>query len=78
MHAPVLHGKVIRLFSNEGYGFIETLNGYELYLHRANLSDHDFDRLTVGEDVQFLEDIGSEDYQAKRVSTGKHHFPENE
>lgn len=78
MHAPVLHGKVVRLFSDEGYGFIETPDGHELYFHRANLSGHDFDQLTVGEEVQFLEDIGSEGYQAKRVSTGKHHFPENE
>lgn len=78
IHAPILHGKVTRLMSDEGYGFIETPDGRELYFHRENLAGHDFDRLTAGEAVQFLEDIGSEGYQAKRVSTGKHHVPGSE
>ncbi|OQW41951.1 MAG: 30S ribosomal protein S30 [Proteobacteria bacterium SG_bin4] len=77
-HAPVLHGKITRLVSNEGYGFIETADGRELYFHRDNLAGHDFDRLTTGEEVQFLQDIGSDGYQAKRVSTGKHHVPGSE
>ncbi|MCE7913627.1 MAG: HPF/RaiA family ribosome-associated protein [Nitrosomonas sp. PRO4] len=78
IHMPVLHGKVVRLFNDEGYGFIETLDGQELYFHRENLAGHDFDRLAIGEEVQFLEDISSEGYQAKRVSTGKHHVPGSE
>lgn len=78
IHTPVLHGKVTRLFSDEGYGFIETFDGRELYFHRENLAGHDFDQLIVGEEVQFLEDISSEGYQAKRVSTGKHHIPGSE
>jgi len=69
---------VVRLFNDEGYGFIETLDGQELYFHRENLAGHDFDRLAIGEEVQFLEDISSEGYQAKRVSTGKHHVPGSE
>jgi len=78
IHTPVLHGKVVRLFNDEGYGFIETFDGQELYFHRENLAGHDFDRLNIGEEVQFLEDISSEGYQAKRVSTGKHHVPGSE
>lgn len=78
IHMPILHGKVVRLFNDEGYGFIETLDGQELYFHRENLAGHDFDRLAIGEEVQFLEDISSEGYQAKRVSTGKHHVPGSE
>ena len=78
IHTPILHGRVTRLFDEEGYGFIETIDGRELYFHPENLAEHDFDQLTVGEEVQFLEDIGSEGYQAKRVSTGKHHIPGSE
>ncbi len=78
IHAPVLHGKITRLFNDEDYGFIETFDGRELYFHRDNLAGHDFDRLAEGEEVQFLEDVGSEGYQAKRVSTGKHHIPGSE
>ena len=78
VHAPVLHGKVIRLIEDEGYGFIEAFDGRELYFHRENLANGNFDQLTEGIEVQFLEDIGSEGYQAKRVSTGKHHVPGSE
>ena len=78
IHTTVLHGRVIRLFDEEGYGFIETFDGRELYFRRENLADDNFDQLTEGEEVQFLEDIGSEGYQAKRVSTGKHHIPGSE
>ena len=63
----------MRLVAEEGYGFIETSDGHELYFHRDNLVNNDFDKLAVGSEVRFLEDIGSEDLQAKRVSTGKHH-----
>lgn len=78
VHAPVLHGKVIRLVDDEGYGFIETFDGRELYFHRENLTHDNFDQLTEGSEVQFLEDIASEGYQAKRVSTSKYHIPGSE
>ncbi len=77
-HAPVLKGKVTRLLTEEGYGFIETSDGHELYFDRDNLADNDFDKLVEGGEVQFLEDIGSEGFQAKRVTTGKHHVAKGE
>lgn|SRR5687768_2189887 len=73
-HAPVLRGRVARLVEDEGYGFIETPDGQELYFHRENLASNNFDQLAAGSEVQFLEDIASEGFQAKRVSTGKHHL----
>ena len=77
-HAPVLHGKVVRLVPEEGYGFVETSGGQELYFHRENLANNNFEQLEEGSEVQFLEDIGSEGFQAKRVSTGKRHVEEPE
>jgi ribosomal subunit interface protein len=77
-HAPVLRGKVVRLIAEEDYGFIETPDGQELYFHRENLANVNFDQLAAGSEVQFLEDIGSEGFQAKRVSTGKRHAEEGE
>jgi ribosomal subunit interface protein len=77
-HAPVLRGKVVRLVAEEDYGFIETPDGQELYFHRENLANVNFDQLAAGSEVQFLEDIGSEGFQAKRVSTGKRHAEEGE
>ena len=77
-HAPVLHGKVVRLMPEEGYGFVETSGGQELYFHRENLANNNFEQLEEGSEVQFLEDIGSEGFQAKRVSTGRHQVEEPE
>ncbi|MCC2680751.1 MAG: putative sigma 54 modulation protein/ribosomal protein [Nitrosospira multiformis] len=77
-HAPVLHGKVVRLMPEEGYGFVETSGGQELYFHRENLANNNFEQLEEGSEVQFLEDIGSEGFQAKRVSTGKRQVEEPE
>ncbi|ABB74208.1 ribosomal subunit interface protein [Nitrosospira multiformis ATCC 25196] len=77
-HAPVLHGKVVRLMPEEGYGFVETSSGQELYFHRENLANNNFEQLEEGSEVQFLEDIGSEGFQAKRVSTGKRQVEEPE
>src|SRR5690606_9101707 len=68
-HAPVLHGKVVRLIPGEDYGFVETSGGQELYFHRENLANNNFEQLEEGSEVQFLEDIGGEGFQAKRVST---------
>lgn len=75
-HAPVFHGKVRRLVTDENYGFIETTDGRELYFHRTNLANGDFDRLEIGGEVHFLEDVGAEGLQAKRVSSGKNHVNE--
>jgi len=77
-HPPVLHGKVVRLMPEEGYGFVATPDGQELYFHRENLANNNFEQLEEGSEVQFLEDIASEGLQAKRVSTGKHRVGEPE
>ncbi len=77
-HTPVLHGKIVRLITEEGYGFIETPEGEELYFHRDNLAENNFEKLEEGSEVKFLEDIGGEGPQAKRVSAGKRHIAEGE
>lgn len=70
-HAAVFQGRVTRLITEEGYGFIETADGRELYFDRENLANGDFDKLEIGGEVHFLEDVGAEGLQAKRVRTGK-------
>ncbi|RJG04224.1 HPF/RaiA family ribosome-associated protein [Noviherbaspirillum sedimenti] len=74
LHEPLLHGQVTRLHE-DGYGFIETPDGRELYFHRDNLVNADFDQLAPGMEVQFLEEGAGEGLQAKRVSTGRHQHP---
>ena len=72
VHEMPQHGKVARLFPEEGYGFIETADGREFYFSRDNVVEPSFDQLEIGTAVQFIEDVASESPQAKRVSVGKH------
>jgi len=61
------HGRVTRLFAYEGYGFITTDDGREIYFHRNSVTDDDFDRLTVGTAVRFVETEGEQGPQASTV-----------
>lgn len=72
-HVVSQHGKVARLLTDEGYGFIETADGRELYFSRENVVHPTFDQLTPGSEVQFIEEMAAEGPQAKRISVGKHH-----
>lgn len=74
-HPLEQHGRVARLSFEEGCGFIETPDGRELYFSRENVVNPAFEQLQEGTEVQFLEEIGGEGPQAKRVSAGKHHLP---
>ena len=71
-HTPLQHGTIARLLSDEGYGFIETSDGRELYFSRDNVVHPLFDHLEAGTAVQFIEELAAEGPQAKRVSAGRH------
>lgn len=71
-HAVPLHGEIVRLDGEGGFGFIRTPQGDEYYFNRDNLKDTPFEHVAIGSAVQFLPDAGSEGPQAKRVSLGKH------
>lgn len=55
-HPLRLHGRVVRLFPMQGFGFV-VCNGNEYYFSDANMTNHDFDRLEVGSEVAFIESI---------------------
>lgn len=74
-HEVESHGRVVRMFPEEGYGFIGKADGSELYFHLYNCAHPDFDQLKVGDEVVFLEEMGGEGPQANRVSRGKHQVP---
>ena len=74
VHELPQHGTVARLLPEEGYGFIATADGRELYFGRENVVHPTFDDLAVGTEVQFLEEMAEEGPQAKRISVGKHHI----
>jgi cold shock CspA family protein len=73
-HAVPAHGRVARLFADQGYGFIETSDGDEIYFHRNSVVEHAFDRLDVGSEVRVVTTEGETRTQAKTVNLiGKRH-----
>jgi cold shock CspA family protein len=72
VHEIPQRGKVARLSREEGFGFIETADGRELYFSRDNVIHPAFEQLEEGASVQFIEELAGEGRQAKRVTVGKH------
>jgi cold shock CspA family protein/ribosome-associated translation inhibitor RaiA len=60
-------GLVTKLFKDEGYGFLRSLEGREIYFHRNSVLHHDFERLEVGTAVHFSPEMGEEGPQASTV-----------
>jgi len=75
-HQPEFVGAVLRLFPDDGCGFILRADGDELYFHRDNVVSPAFHQLNVGDEVKFIEELAAEGPQAKRVSIGRHHMPQ--
>jgi ribosomal subunit interface protein len=53
-------GFVSTVNTDEGYAFIQTPEGRQLYMHRNSLLDADFSDLEVGTGVWFTEEMGEE------------------
>lgn len=68
-------GRVIQMFPAQGYGFIETPDRRQIYFHRNSVAQPGFDRLEIGTEVEYVEEMGNEGPQARMVSLGKHHVP---
>lgn len=63
---------VAKIFEDEGYGFLEAVDGREIYFHQNSLLNNELDDLTVGAHVEFAEEMGDDGPQATsvRVVTG--------
>jgi ribosomal subunit interface protein len=65
-------GRVVRIFPDEGYGFLEDADGREIYFHRNSVLDGAFPQIEVGSEVRFAEEPGEKGPQASTVSlTGR-------
>lgn len=60
-------GFISKIFPVEGYGFIEALDGRDIYFHKNSVLNGDFDRLTVGTGVHYVEESGEDGPQASTV-----------
>jgi len=67
-HLPEARGTVSRLLNYEGYGFITTSEGREIYFHRNSVLAPGFDRLEEGMEVRFAEEEGDTGPQASTVA----------
>ncbi len=73
-HAPVPHGRVQSLSKKDGYGFIRSAEGEEIYFHRHSVINGGFAKLKVGAEVRFTAEAGDKGLQATTVRpVGKHH-----
>lgn len=61
-------GHVSRLFESEGYGFLTAMDGREIYFHRNSVLNDAFDRLEVGTEVRFAEEMGDKGPQASSLA----------
>lgn len=64
---PQDHGNVVRVFPEKGYGFIETVDGQEIYFHRNSVVDADFAKLKPGDVVSYVVAEGEKGTQASTV-----------
>jgi cold shock CspA family protein len=73
-HEVAPHGRVSKVFSQGGYGFIDTPDGREIYFHANSVLDTKFDDLAIGTEVTFAEELGDKGPQASTVRVlGRHH-----
>jgi ribosomal subunit interface protein len=67
-HEHHRHGRVARLFTEQGYGFIETAEGDEVYFHKNSVLREAFGRMSVGTEVRFVDEAGEQGPQASSVT----------
>jgi cold shock CspA family protein len=67
IHEPAAQARVVRIFPIEDYGFLETPDGREIYFHKNSVLQTSFDRLEVGTEVYFAEEVGEKGPQASTV-----------
>lgn len=73
-HQAPAHGRILFLAPGEDYGRIETPDARVIYFHRNSVLGNAFDKLEVGGEVRFVEEMGEEGPQASSVTlVGKHH-----
>jgi len=62
-----LLGLVVRLFREEGYGFIRSVDGREIYFHKNAVLHGGFERLEIGTGVRYFPSEGEQGPQASTV-----------
>jgi cold shock CspA family protein/ribosome-associated translation inhibitor RaiA len=67
VHEPAPVARVSRIMGNEGYGFLVTQDGRDLYFHKDSVLNNGFKRLRIGSRVTFAGEQGEKGLQASSV-----------
>lgn len=67
LHQPAALARIVKLFPIEDYGFLQTTDGREIYFHKNSVLAPGFDRLELGAEVHFAEELGEKGPQASTV-----------
>jgi ribosomal subunit interface protein len=71
-HTGVSFGYIKRLYEEEGYGFIQSAEGDELYFSTTNISYPSFAQLEIGDIVNFITVPANDGIQAHRITRNSH------
>jgi cold shock CspA family protein len=72
-HESLPHAKVRVIEVGQDFGFLETADGRNVYFHKNSVVNADFDNLTPGTEVVFVEEVGEKGPQATTVRVvGRH------
>jgi ribosomal subunit interface protein len=66
-HEEKPFGIITKIFPEEGYGFLTTPEGREIYFHENSVAGGKFNELDAGSKVQFVEAEGEKGPQASAV-----------
>lgn len=67
IHESTPLARVAKIFLVEDYGFLQTPDGREIYFHKNSVLPPGFDRLAVGTEVYYAEELGEKGPQASTV-----------
>ncbi|MBU0549190.1 MAG: cold shock domain-containing protein [Candidatus Omnitrophica bacterium] len=64
-------GKIKKLVSDRGFGFISDTDGRELFFHQSGLVEAKFDSLNEGQDVEFEVETSPKGPRAIKIQLNK-------
>ena len=71
-HNHVMHGTVVRMVTDDGYGFIEGRDGHEYYFSVTNMCYPQFDKLEIGDVVEYTPEPTKDGQHAQHIVRERH------
>ena len=66
-HENVLHGRIMRIVPNDGFGFIEGMDGNEYYFSLTGVTYPTFNQLLIGDQVAYCSEAFNDGQQAHHI-----------